>query len=114
MIFKKTTRMERETATVELMIRRYCRMQHNCDGEKLCKECEELLSYAKFRLAHCPFQEGKTTCGKCPIHCYKSIQRKRIQKVMRTVGPRLILTNPLIALQHMLDGIRKKPKKKNR
>jgi len=28
---------------------------------------------------------------------------------MRYVGPRIILTNPLLSLQHVLDGLRKEP-----
>ena len=33
---------------------------------------------------------------------------------MRTIGPRMILIHPIMALRHALDGMRKKPvKKKN-
>ncbi|MCI5223561.1 MAG: nitrous oxide-stimulated promoter family protein [Candidatus Electrothrix sp. AR4] len=110
---KKSGRMQREADTVELMIRQYCRRNHS-GGSKLCADCSELLNYAAQRLARCPFQEGKTTCGKCPVHCYKPSMREKIRKVMRTIGPRMILTHPVAALRHALDGMRKKPiKKKN-
>lgn len=101
-------RMHRESATIAVMIRKYCRDKHSGPGE-LCTECRELLDYARKRLVHCPFQENKTTCGKCPIHCYKPGMRSRIREVMRHVGPRLLLTNPLLALQHVLDGLRQEP-----
>ena len=101
-------RMQREVATVSVMIHKYCRDKHSGTGE-LCTECRELLDYAHKRLAHCPFQENKTTCGKCPSHCYKPGMRSRIRDVMRYVGPRIILTNPLLSLQHVLDGLRKEP-----
>ncbi|MCI5133019.1 MAG: nitrous oxide-stimulated promoter family protein [Candidatus Electrothrix sp. EH2] len=111
---KISDRIQREGDTVALMIRQYCRLRHGSDRE-LCADCRELLNYAEQRLAQCPFQENKTTCGKCRVHCYKSTMRKKIRKVMRTVGPRMLLTNPVIALRHAVDGIRKEPvQKKNK
>ena len=104
----KSKRMQREAKTVELMIRRYCRDKKHSE-HPLCAECEELLAYAYKRLSNCPFQENKTTCGKCPVHCYKSGMRQKIQEVMRYVGPRMMLTNPIMSIQHAIDGLRKKP-----
>ena len=52
------------------MIGIYCRGHHGTQGE-LCPDCADLLSYAGLRLEKCPFQENKTTCAKCPVHCYK-------------------------------------------
>lgn len=100
--------MYREAMTIAVMMHKYCRDKHPGTDE-LCPECRELLDYARKRLAHCPFQENKTTCGKCPIHCYKPDMRSRIKDVMRHVGPRLILTNPLLSIHHVLDGWRKEP-----
>jgi len=107
-------RMQRELKTVACMIERYCRDQHHT-REELCRECQELAEYARFRLKRCPFQENKTTCGNCPIHCYKPGMRERIRNVMRYAGPRMIRRHPLLAIGHMLDGLRKKPgpRKKN-
>ena len=107
----KSSRMQREAETVALMIHQYCRFKHGGDKE-LCADCTELLHYAEQRLAHCPFQEGKTTCGNCRVHCYKASMREKIREVMRTIGPRMILTNPIMALQHAVDGLRKEPIKK--
>ncbi len=101
-------RMRRERRTVELMIRLYCRDHHQSTGE-LCPDCRELLEYARLRLAHCPFQENKTTCGNCPIHCYKPALREKIRTVMRYAGPRLAWRHPLLALGHLLDSRRKQP-----
>lgn len=100
-------RMRREARTVETMIRRYCRDLHGGRPDGLCPECSELLVYAFKRLSLCPFQERKTTCGKCPVHCYKPGMRQKIQDVMRYVGPRMLLTNPVMSLQHFCDGLRK-------
>ena len=105
-------RMQREAKTVEVMIRRYCRDKHGSSQGELCDQCQELLDYAYLRLTHCPFQDGKTTCGKCPVHCYKPGMRQEIQEVMRYVGPKMVLTNPLMALSHALDGLRRKPVKR--
>lgn len=91
-----------------LLIGLYCRQQHHPPGE-LCPECRELLAYANLRLTHCPFQENKTTCGNCPVHCYKPGLREKIRAVMRYAGPRLFWRHPLLALGHLLDGRRKQP-----
>ncbi|MFH1215443.1 MAG: nitrous oxide-stimulated promoter family protein [Pseudomonadota bacterium] len=104
-------RIQREAKTIEVMIRVYCRHHH--DGKAaLCDDCRELLDYARKRLRKCPFQQGKTTCGNCAVHCYKPIMREKIRQVMRYVGPRMMLHHPFLALMHMLDGLRKKPVKR--
>lgn len=100
-------RMAREARTVEAMIRLYCRGQH--EGEPPCAECAELLEYARERLRKCPFQEGKTVCGKCPVHCYRPVSRTKIRVVMRYAGPRMLWRHPLMALRHLLDNRRGKP-----
>jgi len=100
--------MKREQKTVEYMIDIYCRDHHGTEGI-LCDECSELAEYARIRLNRCPFQENKTTCGNCPIHCYKPQMRKKIRDVMRYSGPRMSWQHPLLAIGHMLDGLRKNP-----
>ena len=101
-------RIEREARTLQAMFRLYCRDQH-ASPSGLCPECRELQDYALARLDRCPFQEGKTTCVQCPIHCYKADMRARIRVVMRHAGPRMLLHHPLLAIRHSLDGRRKKP-----
>lgn len=101
-------RMQREHKTVAAMIALYCRDLHR-PGQGLCAECRQLADYARLRLTKCPFQENKTTCGNCPIHCYKPVMREKIREVMRYAGPRMIWHHPWLALGHMLDGRRKKP-----
>ena len=105
--------MKRERKTVELMIALYCRDHHQTTGE-LCQECGELADYAGKRLANCPFQENKTTCGNCPIHCYKPEFREKIREVMRYAGPRMTWRHPVLAIGHMIDGWRKKPGEKKK
>lgn len=112
-------RMRRERATIEIMIRRYCRENHTTTANKqkekqLCPDCRELLAYAQRRLHACPFQEGKTTCGKCSVHCYKPEMRRKIREIMRRIGPRMLLTNPLLGIRHLIDGLRRKPVKKRK
>jgi len=108
-------RMKREQKTVEYMIGIHCRDHHHTRGEhptrgyKLCHECRELVEYARFRLKNCPFQKNKTTCGNCPIHCYKPKMREKIRNIMRYAGPRMIWHHPLLAIGHMIDGRKKEP-----
>ena len=102
-------RLARERRTIEAMIRLYCRDHHAPPEGGLCPECRELLEYAEQRLARCPFQEGKTTCAKCPVHCYRPAMRERVRAVMRYAGPRMIRRHPVLALLHLLDSRRDKP-----
>lgn len=93
------TKIEREKRTIELMIKIYCKKKHK--EKELCPECSELLEYALKRLTYFKFGEEKSTCGKCPIHCYKKDMKEKIKKVMRFSGPRLIIYNPIELIRHM-------------
>ena len=99
--------MTRESKTVAVMIDLYCRNQHGAD--RLCAECSELLAYANERLEECPFREGKTTCAKCPVHCFQPAMRDKIKAIMRYSGPRMLRTHPMLAMRHFMDRSRKKP-----
>ena len=54
-----------------------------------------------------PYGEGKPTCAKCPIHCYKRVQREQAREIMRYAGPRMTYRHPWLALTHLLDKLRK-------
>ena len=106
-VVQKHPRMTREGKTVAIMIGLHCRSQHGAD--RLCSECGALLAYTEERLEKCPFQEGKTTCAKCPVHCFKPVMRDKIKAVMRYSGPRMLRTHPILAMRHFIDRSRKKP-----
>lgn len=74
------------------------------EGRWLCRECEDLLTYALKRLTYCRFGENKTTCAACPVHCYAPEPREAIRKVMRYAGPRMLWTHPVLTARHLLDG----------
>jgi Nitrous oxide-stimulated promoter len=99
-------RIERERKTVAAMIRLCCREVHHSRGG-LCAECKVLHEYAMQRLDKCPFGEEKTTCAKCPVHCYKPAMREEIRRAMRYAGPRMLYAHPILAIQHLLDGCKK-------
>ena len=107
----KSNRIQREADCVTLMVSRYCKDHHGTHASP-CSQCDELLRYALQRLHHCPFQEQKSTCGKCTVHCYKPDMQKKIREIMRYVGPRMMFTNPIMALHHLIDGLRKPPKRR--
>ena len=98
--------MKREKKTVEVMINIYCKAHHEGANE-LCAECRKLLEYAEKRLDKCPFQENKTPCGICTIHCYKESMRDRIKVVMRYAGPRMLPKHPVLVFHHVLKRLRK-------
>mgnify|MGYP001775948585 CR=1 FL=1 len=93
------SRIREEQATIERMIRLYCRGKEG--NAELCPACEELRRYALARLDRCPFGERKTTCRLCPIHCYKPEMRERMRAVMRYAGPRMLWHHPVAALRHL-------------
>ena len=96
----KRGRIEKEKKVITLMINIYCKKKHKTkDG--LCKECKELMDYAHKRLTFCKFGDEKTTCAKCPIHCYKKDMKAKVKEVMRFSGPRLIIYNPMELIRHM-------------
>lgn len=101
-------RIKREKKTIDKMVHVYCKGNHDTKGNQLCDECTDFLSYAYMRLDKCPFQEEKSTCGKCLVHCYQPQMREKAKKIMRYSGPRLIYRSPFLALHHIFDG-RKKP-----
>jgi hypothetical protein len=89
---------------MEFMVGIYCREQHWAPGSgSPCTECREFLAYAERRLEKCPYGDLKPTCARCPIHCYKPVQRERARVVMRHAGPRMALRHPWLSLLHLLD-----------
>ena len=103
-------RMKRERRTIEAMSEIYCHAQHGTRGAELCADCRELRDYAVQRLDRCPFQETKSTCANCAVHCYKPDMRERVRAMMRFAGPRMLLYHPILAIWHLwVDGHRKAP-----
>jgi len=106
-------RMARENKTVNYMIEIYCKGKHQPEGT-LCQDCRKFRDYANARLEMCPFQENKTTCARCHVHCYEPEMRENIKKVMRYSGPRMLLRHPVLALRHLFDGFRYTSEKKRK
>ena len=71
------------------MVRLYC--LHYEGHEQLCPRCRALIDYAHQRLDHCPSGNGKGSCRRCPIHCYRPDMRSLMRQVMRYSGPRMLL-----------------------
>ena len=124
-------RIADEKKVVALMIRIYCRRHCRQQGQNaitdqtdrtgdtnqadnssrtatspLCPECAALLDYALRRLDSCRFGNGKPSCRKCPVHCYRADMRERIRTVMRWAGPRMIFHHPMAAARHLLRELR--------
>ncbi len=102
-------RMQREAKTVAAMIDIYCSDRHGTAKRELCDACRELQDYSMLRLSKCPFQEGKTTCGNCRVHCYKPDRREQAKDMMRAAGPSMAYRHPLMVLRHFFDGFRQEP-----
>lgn len=98
-------RIEREKLTISRMIKTYCHRHHNPQGNSLCNECRNLLSYAHQRLEHCPKGDKKSSCRKCEIHCYSEANRDKIRTVMKYVGPRMMFIHPWCAIRHLISEL---------
>lgn len=103
-------RREREKRVVSQMIALYCRGHHapgdrtetaHC-GEPVCPACAELDAFAVARTERCPHMDTKTSCNKCPTHCYPAQKQELIRQVMRYAGPRMLLHHPIAAVRHLL------------
>jgi hypothetical protein len=97
-------RLAREAKTIAAMIEIYCHENHR-SPLGICPDCRDLLEYAQTRVTRCPYQENKTTCAHCLVHCYKPEMRERIRAVMIYAGPRMLVLHPYLALRHALDGL---------
>jgi hypothetical protein len=102
--------LQREYKTIQEMITLACRKRHATKSRELCPSCTELLVYVKTRLDKCPYQEQKPSCARCPIHCYKTVMRENIRNVMRYSGPRMLRRHPILAIRHLLDGFKTRPR----
>ncbi|MFW9910679.1 MAG: nitrous oxide-stimulated promoter family protein [Candidatus Thorarchaeota archaeon] len=94
--------IDKEKKVVSRMIRLYCQKKHSTSSGTLCEECQALEEYSHHRLDQCRYGEEKTTCRKCPTHCYKPEMREKIRSVMRFSGPRLALRAPMDWVRHQI------------
>lgn len=94
-------KIEKEKRISFLMIDLYYKKHKN---ESISKE--ELKEYVELRLDKCPFQENKTFCSNCKIHCYKKDMKEQIKKVMRYSGPKMIFHHPILAIKHLIESKR--------
>ena len=92
-------RIKEEQRVVEQMVRLYCKKKEG--NASLCPDCAELLQYAIGRLEHCRFGDRKTTCRKCPVHCYRPKMKEKMCEIMRWAGPRMIWHHPIAAIKHL-------------
>ncbi|MEF1291832.1 nitrous oxide-stimulated promoter family protein [Vibrio sp. M260118] len=99
-----------EFKTVRAMMVIYCRAHHGTN-KQLCSQCQSLLEYAETKLDRCPYGQGKPTCNRCLIHCYKAQQKEQMRQVMRYAGPRMLLPHPILAIRHLLHERKPVPDK---
>lgn len=90
------------------MVGLYCAAKHGGVEGEVCQACRELLDYASQRLEKCPFGEEKPKCSQCTVHCYKPDMRERVREVMRFAGPRMLTRHPVMAIQHLVQGVGRK------
>lgn len=87
-----------ESKLISIMIQLYYQKHPNDEIGK-----DEMLNYALDRLAFCRFGEKKTTCKKCPVHCYQKKYRQQMKVIMRYAGPRMLYCHPIFFYQTLLS-----------
>ena len=92
--------IENEKNVIALMIRMYCRKNHETD--ELCNECGELTQFAFQKIDSCRLGLEKPKCNNCKVHCFGVKNREAIRTIMRYAGPRMTYRHPIIALKHFL------------
>lgn len=102
----ETPRLRREYLTMQHMVEIYCEDHHGAVEPEACPDCQEFLAYAERRLEKCPYGEGKPTCARCPVHCYKRVQREKARAIMRYSGPRMVWRHPWLSVLHVVDKLR--------
>lgn len=98
---------KKEIQVLQLMISIYCKGKHKTKNG-LCKQCEELLSYAVYRTQRCPWMETKTFCSACKTHCYSREKQEAIKEVMRYAGGRMLFYHPILTIQHGFITVKNK------
>ncbi|MFK4567965.1 nitrous oxide-stimulated promoter family protein [Enterococcus sp. UD-01] len=88
-----------EIKMIEVMIRLYYQKVNQADISE-----DRMLQYAQKRLEFCRFGEEKTTCQRCPIHCYQPKYRAQMKKIMRYSGPRMLFKHPYLTIRHAYRG----------
>ena len=96
-----TPRLNIEFKTIKSMTMIFCQKHHNQSSPQ-CDECQTFVNYAHEKLDRCPYGEIKPACNKCPIHCYKKIEREQARTIMRFAGPRMLWKHPILTLKHFL------------
>ncbi len=105
------SRLKREKETIEIMVRLYCKLNHN--NKNLCHDCSSILDYANLRIDKCPYGiENKPACNSCPTHCYAKNQKEKIKEIMRFSGPRMMFKHPYLTMMHFVDRRKNIPKLK--
>lgn len=99
-------RIEQEKKMVELMVHIYCRKHNHLNfyssNKDLCEKCLALSTYAQKRLDRCVYGVKKSSCKRCPTHCYNLEMRSRVREVMRFSGPRMLFYAPFQTIRHWL------------
>lgn len=93
-----------EMHMIEVMIKLYYSKNESiADIEE-----NRMLTYALKRLQYCQFGEEKTTCKKCPVHCYQPRYKEQMKQIMRYSGPRMLVKHPVLTVKHGLRGLTRK------
>lgn len=103
-----------EKETIRKMFGIYCKNNHGVStGKKLCPKCTALLATAMLKMNRCPYGITKPICDKCKTPCFGTAQTKEFLEIMKGAQTRMFFKHPMMAMKHMLYGMRREAKKED-
>lgn len=97
----KVGKIEKDKQTIKFMVEFYCK--YKLHQISISEEYIQLIDYACLRLEHCKYGENKPACKNCNIHCYQLERREKICTIMRWVGPRMFIYDPIAVIRHLMN-----------
>lgn len=97
-------RIDKEKQVLTVMINMYCKKKHHT--KSLCPDCQNLKEYVNDRLDNCFYQNNKRFCANCNRYCYQGKERDQIREVMNYTKYRILLTHPILVIDHIVSTIK--------
>lgn len=104
-LLKLLANRKMDERTLRRMHHLFCRNFHNSQRLRspLCQSCKSLLDYSLKQTDACKWKKLGRLCSNCNVHCFEESKRQEILQVMKFAGPRLLLTNPFLAIRYLLQ-----------
>ena len=109
-----TKHQKKDIRMIGRFVQVYCTCRHGAVGRsrfplpaglgelRICPDCALIMEYAVNKRLNCPLEKEKPSCKHCQIHCYATVERKKIREIMAYSGRRMIMRGRLDYIWHYL------------